>query len=133
MKKRITALFTAAIMVFALAACGAPKNLEQLLKTSAWQAEMEESNADVASTGITVTAEADGDVLIFKYNLPDEEAYNAITAELGQQMVDSLVETFVQGDMLNEFRDQYKVPIEAIRVGYYRADGSEIASGEVRD
>ena len=133
MKKRITALFTAVIMVFALAACGAPKNLEQLLNSSSWKAELEATNAEYASTGITVTTEAEGDVLIFKYNLPDEEMYNVLTAETGEQMVEMLISTFEQGDMLNEFRNEYNVPIDAIRVGYYRADGSEIASGEVRD
>lgn len=133
MKKRIATLFTAIILVFALTACGGPKTLEDLLKTSEWQNEMKTSNDAVAGTGITVTAEADGNVLVFKYHLPDEEAYNAVTAEMGEQMVEQLVSTFKAGDMLNEFRNSYNVPIDAIRVGYYRADGSEIASGEVRD
>lgn len=133
MKKRITALFTAVIMVFALAACGGPKNLADLMKTDDWKAEIKTANDAVSSSGITVTTEADGNVLVFKYNLPDEEAYNAIDEATGQAMVDQLINTFKSGDMLNEFRNQYKVTIDAIRVGYYRADGSEIASGEVRD
>lgn len=133
MKKRITTLFTAIILVFALAACGGPKTLADLLKTSEWQAEMKEVNDSAAGTGITVTTEADGNVLVFKYNLPDEEAYNAVTAEQGEYMVEQLISTFKAGDMLNDFRNTYNVPIDAIRVGYYRADGSEIASGEVRD
>lgn len=133
MKKRIAALFTAIILVFALAACGGPKTLADLLKTDAWQAEVKGANDSVASTGITVTTEADGNVLVFKYHLPDEEAYNAVTAEMGEQMVEQLISTFKAGDMLNDFRNSYNVPIDAIRVGYYRADGSEIASGEVRD
>lgn len=131
MKKRILTLVTALVLVFSLAACGKPSTLAELVESKAWKTELQTINDEVASTGMSVTTEADGNTLVFKYHLPDEEMYNALTTEDGAYMVDLLVETFKSGDMLAEFEAEFDIPIDAIRVGYYKADGTELGSGEI--
>ncbi len=131
MKKRIVTLVTALVLVFSLVACGGPSTLAELVESKEWKTEVQSINDEVASTGMHVTTEADGNTLVFKYFLPDEEMYNALTPDVGEQMVDALVETFKSGNMLAEFEAEYNIPIDAIRVGYYLADGTELASGEV--
>jgi len=131
MKKRILTLVTALVLVFSLVACGKPSTLAELVESKAWKTELQSINDEAEAMGMSVSTEADGNTLVFKYFLPDEEIYNALTAEDGEYMVDVLVETFKSGDMLAQFEAEFDVPIDAIRVGYYKADGTELGSSEI--
>ena len=69
MKKRIFALVTAVVMMFALAACGGKATLESILSSDEWQAEKKTWSDTLSSTGISLDTVADGNTLVFEYHL----------------------------------------------------------------
>ncbi len=132
MKKRFLALITAIVMVFALAACGGKPSLEKLLQSDEWQEELKGWNDQVAGQGITVETKADGNTLVFEFHLPDEEAFNTASEELGATMADNFLGVLEASDFLNVFEQGYKIKLDAVRCSVILSNGSELYSGEYK-
>lgn len=132
MKKRILTLFTAIIMVFALAACGSKATLESVLSSDEWQKELKGWNDTVASTGITIDTVADGSTLVFEYHLPDNDAFNAFGKDEGSQMADAFLSSLSGTNFLSVFKAGYGVTLDAVRCSVFKADGTEIYSDEIK-
>lgn len=132
MKKRILTLFTAIIMVFALAACGGKATLESVLSSDEWQEELKGWNDLVAGTGITMDTVADGSTLVFEYHLPDEEVYNAFGDAECSQMADGFLGALEGTDFLNLFKQGYGVTLDAVRCAVFKADGTELYRDEIK-
>lgn len=134
MKKRILALFTAIIMVFALAACGSKATLESVLASDEWQKELKGWNNEVAAFGITVDTVADGDTLVFEYHLPDQEVYNAFGEAECSQMTGGFLGALQTDtvDFFAAFKSGYGVSLDAVRCAVFKADGTELYRDEIK-
>lgn len=135
MKKRILALFTAVIMVFALAACGGGKaTLEKVLASDEWQKELKGWNDEVASTGITVDTVADGNTLVFEYHLPDQEVFNAFGKDECSLMTDGFLGALQDEDVdfFAAFKSGYGISLDAVRCAVFKADGTELYRDEIK-
>lgn len=132
MKKRIFALVTAVVMMFALAACGGKATLESILSSDEWQAEKKTWSDTLSSTGISLDTVADGNTLVFEYHLPDDEAFNAFGESEGASMADAFLGALETGDFLNVFKQGYGVSLDAVRCTVFKADGTEIYRSEIK-
>lgn len=132
MKKRIFALVTAVVMMFALAACGSKPTLESILASDEWQAEKKTWNDSVASMGISIDTVADGNTLVFEYHLPDDEAFNAFGESECASMADAFLGALETGDFLNAFKQGYGVSLDAVRCAVFKADGTELYRDEIK-
>lgn len=133
MKKRILALLTAIIMVFALTACGGGKpTLESVLSSDEWQQELKGWNDSVAALGITIDTVADGNTLVFEYHLPDQEAYNAFGDDECSQMTSAFLGTLSSANFISVFKTGYGVSLDAVRCAVFKADGTELYREEIK-
>lgn len=132
MKKRILTLFTAIIMVFALAACGSKATLESVLSSDEWQQELKVWNDSVASMGMSIDTVADGNTLVFEYHLPDQEAFNALGDAECSVMTDSFLNSLSSDDFISVFKKEYGVSLDAVRCAIIKADGTEIYRDEIK-
>lgn len=132
MKKRMLALFTAIIMVFALAACGSKATLESVLASDEWQQELKGWNDSVAAFGITIDTSADGDTLVFEYHLPDQEVYNAFGEDECSQMTGGFLGELKTIDFFAAFKSGYGVSLDAVRCAVFKADGTELYRDEIK-
>ena len=132
MKKRILTLFTAIIMVFALAACGNKATLESVLSSDEWQQELKLWNDSVASMGIAIDTVADGNILVFEYHLPDQEAFNALGDAECSGITDSFLSSLSSDDFISVFKKEYGVSLDAVRCAIIKADGTEIYRDEIK-
>ncbi|MDE5589288.1 MAG: DUF4854 domain-containing protein [Acetatifactor sp.] len=133
MKKRIFALLTAIIMVFALTACGGSKpTLENVLASDEWQKELKGWNDLVASMDITIDTVADGNTLVFEYHLPDQEVFNAFGDDECSQMTDGFLGQLQTIDFFAVFKSGYGVSLDAVRCAVFKADGTELYRDEIK-
>ncbi|MCM1193326.1 MAG: DUF4854 domain-containing protein [Butyrivibrio sp.] len=133
MKKRIMVLFTAIIMVFAMAACGGKATLESVLSSAEWKEEEKGWNEEFDGTGITISSEADGNTLVFVWQLPDDDLYGSLDAAACETMSDIFLSSLEQVDFLKAFKAEYKVTLDAVRNVFLKADGTEIFRDELTD
>lgn len=132
MKKRIFALLTAVIMVFALAACGGTPTLDEILSSDEWKQEEKTWNDSVASMGMSIKTSADGNTLVFEYHLPDDEAFNAFGDTECATITDAFLGALETGDFLGMFKEGYGLKLDAVRCAVFKADGTEIYRDEIK-
>lgn len=132
MKRRFWVLFTAIVMVFTLAACGGKQSLEQLLTTSEWKDELKEVNKSVDGTGVSITTEADGNVLVFTWHLPDDDVYGSLDADVCTEMAKTFLEQLDGTDFQKMFKDEYGISLDNVRCRFEKHDGSEICSADMK-
>lgn len=132
MKRRFWVLLTAIVMVFTLAACGGKQSLEQLLSSSDWQDELKDVNKSVDGTGINITTEADGNVLVFTWHLPDDELYGSLDTATCEEMAKTFLKQLSGTDFLTMFKDGYGISLDNVRCRFEKHDGTEICSADMK-
>lgn len=131
MKKRLMALLTAIVMMFALAACGGKVTLDGVLSSKEWQNELKTWNDQVSSLGITIDTVADGNTLVFEWHLPDNDAFNALSGDDCASMISPFLETLEGADFIAVFKQGYKVSLDAVRCTVLNGSGTEIYRDEI--
>lgn len=132
MKKRILVLFTAIIMVFAMAACGGKQTLEELLASDEWQSDMKELTASTDGTGIVITTEADGNTLVFLWKLPADGLYSSLDSATCGTMADYFLGSLESQNWISLFKQGYGISLDAVRCTFVSSDGTEIYSDELK-
>lgn len=131
MKKKLMALLTAIVMVFALTACGGGADLEDVLTSSEWQSQLKLWNDQVTSLGISIDTVADGNTLVFEWHLPDNDAFNTLSEDDCSEMISPFLQVLDSGNFITEFKDGYKVSLDAVRCTLIKGDGTEIYRDEI--
>lgn len=130
MKKRVMALLTAMVMVFALAACGGKVTLDSVLSSGEWQKELKTWNDQVTSMGISIDTVADGNTLVFEWHMP------AMLDDLsGDDYADSItpfLQVLEEEDFIALFKQEYKVSLDGVRCVVIKSDGSEAYRDELK-
>lgn len=91
---------------------------------------IETTNRTLTSTGITFDLAVDGNLLIYKYFLPDNSWTSDLTEEELTASFDSMTESLAASvdAIFTTFTDTYGLTVDAVRFIYYSAGGTELYS-----
>ena len=111
-------------------AAGAYASLQEWADSEEAVSVIETTNRTLTSTGITFDLAVDGNLLIYKYYLPDNSWTSDLTEEELTASFDSMTESLaVSVDAIfTTFTDTYGLTVDAVRFVYYSAGGSELYS-----
>lgn len=110
---------------------GNESSLELLLQSDEWQEELENWNQQVDGTGITITTEAEGNALVFSWNLPDDNLYGSLDGDTCAVMADTFLDILEASDFLTIFEEGYGISLDTVYCVFVRSDGTEIYRGEI--
>ncbi len=93
----------------------------------------EQTNAALASTGMSVKLAADGDIFVYEYTLPASDDYKGLTTEALAAAFDPVIEANKQGlaDLFESFETSYGIKLGGARFVFLTSDGNELYSGDV--
>lgn len=91
------------------------------------------TNQALASTGITFELAVDGNVLVYRYYLPDAFFADGLAEEEQTAVFDSMIDAGSSSvkTVLAVFMDKYGLSVDAIRFVYCSKDGTELYSQDV--
>lgn len=91
---------------------------------------IEITNSSLSSVGITFDLAVDGNLLIYKYYLPDHSWTSDLTEEELTASFDSMTESLAVSvdTIFTTFKDTYGLTVDAVRFVYYSAGGTELYS-----
>lgn len=91
---------------------------------------IETTNRTLTSTGITFDLAIDGNILIYKYRLPNDSWVSGLWEEEITTVFAPLIESMSStvDTIFTTFANEYGLTIDAIRFVYYSADGKELYS-----
>ncbi len=161
MKKKLFALALATTAVLTFAACGSKDNtgsssasgsgsavtessssaaqdsdsmsLADWLTTDDAKAAEDSTNSALASTGMSVKLNADGNWFVYEYYLPDGTDYSSLTADALDAAFGPVIEEneSQMKDLFSSFESEYSIKLDGVRFKFLTSDGSEIYSGDV--
>ena len=130
--KKIIGILLAVCLVFSCAACGGGEkkpyaSVEEFVQSEEVQQQVQKASEQYQADGLTITASADGDKLVFTYAVSTQiDAAATIPAlEMG---FDGQASSFTE--VIQQMREQIDVENPSIVLRYVNADGSEILSRE---
>lgn len=91
---------------------------------------IETTNRSLSSVGITFDLAVDGNLLVYKYYLPDKSWTSDLTEEELTASFDSMTESLAASvdTIFTTFTDTYGLTVSAVRFIYYSAGGTELYS-----
>ena len=91
---------------------------------------IEATNSSLSSVGIHFELAVDGNLLIYKYYLPDDSWTSDLTEEELTASFDSMTESLAASvdTIFTTFTDTYGLTVSAVRFIYYSAGGTELYS-----
>lgn len=94
---------------------------------------VQSTNQALASTGITFDLAVDGNILVYKYYLPNAFFADGLAEEEQTAAFDSMVDAGSASveTVLAVFMDKYGLTVDAVRFAYYTKDGTELYSRDV--
>ena len=106
--------------------------LEEWLKTDDAKQAESATNAQLASSGMSVKLDADGDIFVYEYTLTKGD-FSGLTTEDLAAAFDPVIEANAQGlaDLFSSFEDTYGIKLGGVRFTFLAADGTELYSGDV--
>ncbi len=139
MKKKFMALILTVMLALSFVACGSngssATTLQDIIESDEMQSALDMANSQLESTGMKMNFVADGNVLVYEYTLPDEEAYNNLTEADAETSFSSSVEaqkSEIQS-LFSSFESEYGFSLEGVRVVFNKADGSTIYSADITE
>lgn len=131
--KRILGIFLAACVALGCAACGAEAekkpyaSVEDFVGSESVQQQVQKASEQYQADGLTITAEAQGDKLVFTYAV-STQVDAATTIPALEMEFDAQASSF--NTVIQQMREQIDVENPSIVLRYVNADGSEILSRE---
>lgn len=91
---------------------------------------IETTNNSLASVGITFNLAVDGNILVYKYYLPDDFWTSGLTEEELTAVFDSMADAGSASldTLFAMFTDEYGLTVDAVRFAFHSADGTELYS-----
>ena len=131
--KKILALLLSACIALSFAACGAEQvekpyaSVEEFVQSETVQPQLAEASAKYSAQGLTISAAAQGDKLVFTYSVSTQiDAASTIPAL--EMELDAQASSF--SSVVQKMREQIDVTSPSVVLRYLNADGSEILSRE---
>lgn len=111
-------------------AAGAYASLQEWADSEEADSVIEITNSSLSSVGITFDLAVDGNLLIYKYYLPDNSWTSDLTEEELTASFDSMTESLAVSvdSIFTTFTDTYGLTVDAVRFIYYSAGGTELYS-----
>ncbi len=105
--------------------------LADWLKTSDAQMAESASNSQAASSGMTISLAADGDILVYEYHINAGE--DVPSSEALDEAFGPVIESYEANieSLYSSFESSYGIKLGGVRFSFFDADGNEIYSGEV--
>ncbi len=131
--KRILGMILAVCVALGCAACGnegAKKpyaSVEEFVNSPDVQEQLQEASEQYQADGLTITAAAQGDKLVFTYTV-STQVDAATTIPALEMEFDAQASSF--NTVIDQMREQIDVENPSIVLRYVNADGSEILSRE---
>ena len=109
---------------------GTYADLQEWADSEEAEAVIETTNRTLTSTGITFDLAIDGNILIYKYRLPNDSWVSGLSEEEITTTFAPLLESMAStiDTIFTTFTDEYGLTVDAIRFIYYSANGTEIYS-----
>ncbi|OUP12523.1 DUF4854 domain-containing protein [Anaeromassilibacillus sp. An200] len=130
--KKIIGILLAVCLVFSCAACGGGEkkpyaSVEEFVQSEEVQQQVQKASEQYQADGLTITASADGDKLVFTYAVSTQIDAAATIPALEMEF-DAQASSFTE--VIQQMREQIDVENPSIVLRYVNADGSEILSRE---
>ena len=130
--KKIIGILLAVCLAFSCVACGGGEkkpyaSVEEFVQSKEVQQQVQQASEQYQADGLTITASADGDKLIFTYAVSTQIDAAATIPALEMEF-DAQASSFTQ--VIQQMREQIDVENPSIVLRYVNADGSEILSRE---
>lgn len=130
--KKIIGILLAVCLAFSCAACGGGEkkpyaSVEEFVQSEEVQQQVQQASEQYQADGLTITASADGDKLVFTYAVSTQIDAAATIPALEMEF-DAQASSFTQ--VIQQMREQIDVENPSIVLRYVNADGSEILSRE---
>ena len=130
--KKIIGILLAVCLVFSCVACGGGEkkpyaSVEEFVQSEEVQQQVQQASEQYQADGLTITASADGDKLVFTYAVSTQIDAAATIPALEMEF-DAQASSFTQ--VIQQMREQIDVENPSIVLRYVNADGSEILSRE---
>lgn len=128
--KKLVKLLCACALTFTLVACGStstknePTAVEKFAQSDDMKSQMESLNSTFESMGLSVSVDAEGETLIYKYKYLSQ-------VEFSEEQIDSLKESLkaqksVYDSILTSLKDEVGSENPKVTLQYYNADDSFI-------
>ena len=130
--KKIIGILLAVCLAFSCVACGGGEkkpyaSVEEFVQSKEVQQQVQQATEQYQADGLTITASADGDKLVFTYAVSTQIDAAATIPALEMEF-DAQASSFTQ--VIQQMREQIDVENPSIVLRYVNADGSEILSRE---
>ena len=130
--KKIIGILLAVCLAFSCVACGGGEkkpyaSVEEFVQSEEVQQQVQQASEQYQADGLTITASADGDKLVFTYAVSTQIDAAATIPALEMEF-DAQASSFTQ--VIQQMREQIDVENPSIVVRYVNADASEILSRE---
>ena len=130
--KKIIGILLAVCLAFSCVACGDGEkkpyaSVEEFVQSEEVQQQVQQASEQYQADGLTITASADGDKLVFTYAVSTQIDAAATIPALEMEF-DAQASSFTQ--VIQQMREQIDVENPSIVLRYVNADGSEILSRE---
>ncbi len=130
--KKIIGILLAVCLAFSCVACGGGEkkpyaSVEEFVQSEEVQQQVQKASEQYQADGLTITASADGDKLVFTYAVSTQIDAAATIPALEMEF-DAQASSFTQ--VIQQMREQIDVENPSIVLRYVNADGSEILSRE---
>lgn len=130
--KKIIGILLAVCLVFSCSACGGGEkkpyaSVEEFVQSEEVQQQVQKASEQYQADGLTITASADGDKLVFTYAVSTQIDAAATIPALEMEF-DAQASSFTE--VIQQMREQIDVENPSIVLRYVNADGSEILSRE---
>lgn len=130
--KKIIGILLAVCLLLSCTACGSEEkkpyaSVEEFVQSEEVQQQLQQASEQYQADGLTITASADGDKLVFTYAVSTQIDAAATIPALEMEF-DAQASSFTQ--VIQQMREQIDVQNPSIVLRYVNADGSEILSRE---